>query len=193
MSVPIITWSGPNGAITATTSPGGVMLENSNTSDTYTSALKFIPLRALHKGNYTCQVQYQRNTESSSRYLDITGIITINFSYEFIINCVNYFIAPEIKIIIMLVGSDEAEPFAGQSYNLSCNVQGVENLDSNITYQWTKNGTLNVIRQSSSILSFSPLRLSDAGFYMCRVTISSDYLDNTLTANSSTLLNIQSI
>jgi hypothetical protein len=106
------------------------------------------------------------------------------------INFANSFIAPEIKI--MLIGSDEAEPIAGQSYNLTCNVQGAKNLDSNITYHWTNNGILNVIRQTFSILSFLPLRLSDAGFYMCRITVSSDYLDNDLTANSSTSLNVQS-
>ena len=74
-SAPIITWSGPNGAIMEISLPEGVVLENSNTTDTYTSALNFIPLRASHKGNYTCQVQFQQNIESNSRYLDVTGII----------------------------------------------------------------------------------------------------------------------
>ena len=73
MSVPIIMWSGPNGAIMETNSPEGVLLQNSNTSDTYTSTLKFIPLRALHEGNYTCQVQFQQSNESSSIYLNVTG------------------------------------------------------------------------------------------------------------------------
>lgn len=75
MTTPIIMWSGPNGAIMETNPPEGVMLESSNTTGTYTSALNFIPLRASHKGNYTCQVQFQQNIESSSRYLDVTGII----------------------------------------------------------------------------------------------------------------------
>lgn len=75
MSAPIITWSGPNGAIMETSPPEGVMLEESNTADTYTSTLNFIPLRASHKGTYTCQVEFQQNSESSSRYLDVTGIV----------------------------------------------------------------------------------------------------------------------
>lgn len=75
MSTPIIMWSGPNGAIMETNFPEGVILEESNTTDTYTSTLKFIPLRASHKGSYTCQVEFQQNSESSSRYLDVTGIV----------------------------------------------------------------------------------------------------------------------
>ena len=60
-----------------------------------------------------------------------------------------------------------------------------------MTYQWTKNGT-QTIRDSSSILTFSPLKLSDAGMYTCRVDISSDYLDSTLSAHNSIPLNVQS-
>ena len=99
-------------------------------------------------------------------------------------------LAPEIQII--LTGSDEAKPIAGQSYNLTCNVQEADNLDSNMIYEWIKHETFNIIGQSSSTLSFSPLRLSDAEVYSCRVTVSSDYLDNALTANSSISLNVSS-
>lgn len=89
----------------------------------------------------------------------------------------------------MIIGSDKAEPIAGQGYNLTCSVLGADNLDSNMIYEWIKHETFN---KSSSTLSFSPLRLSDAGVYTCRVTVSSDYLHNDLTANSSISLNISS-
>ena len=91
----------------------------------------------------------------------------------------------------MLTGSDKAEPIAGLSYNLTCSVQGAENLDSNMTYEWIKNETP-IIGETSSTLSFSPFRLSEAGIYMCRVYVSSDYLDNDLSAYSSTTLNVRS-
>ena len=91
----------------------------------------------------------------------------------------------------MLISSDSAEPIAGQSYNLTCSVQGAENLNSNMTYQWIKNETFG-ITESSSTLSFSPIRLSDAGFYMCKVTVSSDYLDDKLFANNSIQRNVRS-
>lgn len=74
MSIPTSTWSGPNGATVETNYPKGILLHYSNTSDTYTSTLMFTPLRALHKGNYTCQVRFQQNEKSSSIYLNITGI-----------------------------------------------------------------------------------------------------------------------
>ena len=43
-----------------------------------------------------------------------------------------------------------------------------------VNYQWTKNnGTTQTEIGNSSILLFSPLKLSDAGQYICRVTIGS--------------------
>ena len=110
-------------------------------------------------------------------------------SFELLVSSFKLILFTAPKIQIMITGSDKAEPIAGQSYNLTCSVLGAENLDSSINYQWIKN---DIIRQNSSTLSFSPLRLSDAGVYTCRVTVSSDYLDNDLTANSSILLNISS-
>ena len=63
----------------------------------------------------------------------------------------------------------------GQSgYSLTCNVNGAEN--PSVTYQWTKNnGTQTQIQvgTDSQVLSFSSLRLSDAGLYTCQATVSS--------------------
>ena len=61
----------------------------------------------------------------------------------------------------------------GQSgYNLTCGVtnSGAEN--PTITYQWTKNnGTHTPVQVGTDrVLSFSPLRLSDAGRYTCQAT-----------------------
>ena len=62
----------------------------------------------------------------------------------------------------------------GQSgYSLTCGVavHGTENYS--ITYQWTKsNGTQTQVG-TNRVLSFSPLRLSDAGQYTCQATITS--------------------
>ena len=67
----------------------------------------------------------------------------------------------------------------GQSYSRTCGVTGTENLDSSITYQWTNsNGDQIGIDR---VLSFSPLRLSDAGQYTCQVTVSSPYLNDDIT------------
>ena len=54
-----------------------------------------------------------------------------------------------------------------------------------LSYKWTKNnGTLTNVGSDVNILSFSPLRLSDAGQYICHVTASSD-VTNERVANAS--------
>ena len=46
-------------------------------------------------------------------------------------------------------------------------------------YQWTKNnGTLVQLEIETSTLSFSPLKLSDAGQYICQAAISTYYQSN---------------
>ena len=63
---------------------------------------------------------------------------------------------------------------AGQGYALICSLSGVENLNPIITYQWIKNnGTQIQVGTNSNTISFSPLRLSDAGQYTCQVTVDS--------------------
>ena len=76
-SAPTIIWSGPNGTIDPMSTFRGVMLEETNTSDSFTRTLKFAPLEKLHEGNYTCRVHFEGNDESSSFYTDVTGKLDI--------------------------------------------------------------------------------------------------------------------
>ena len=85
----------------------------------------------------------------------------------------------------------------GQSgYSLTCNVSpGAENLNSSITYQWTKNNgtqTQIQVRPDPKVLSFSLLRLSDTGRYTCQATVSSTYLNNSITRMDSIDVTLQS-
>ena len=90
-------------------------------------------------------------------------------------------IAPPVTVLII---DDETTPTAGQNYTLTCSVTGAENLNSTITYQWTKNdGT--VIHTISNTLFFSTLRISNAGHYICKINISSDYLIQDIDASSN--------
>ena len=58
----------------------------------------------------------------------------------------------------------------GQSgYSLTCNVAIDASLNS-ITYLWTKNNGTQTQIGTDRVLSFSPLRLSDAGRYTCQAT-----------------------
>ena len=55
-------------------------------------------------------------------------------------------------------------------YSLTCNVAVDASLNS-ITYQWTKNNGTQTQVGTDRVLSFSPLRLSDAGQYTCQATV----------------------
>ena len=64
----------------------------------------------------------------------------------------------------------------GQSgYSLICGVTvtGADTGNPSITYQWTKNNGTQTQVGADRVLSFSPLRLSDAGRYTCQATVSS--------------------
>ena len=78
-------------------------------------------------------------------------------------------------MISVQISDGGATPTAGQNYTLTCSVSRVENFNPIIAYQWTKNnGTEIQVGTNSNTLSFSPLKLSDAGQYMCQVTVDSD-------------------
>ena len=86
----------------------------------------------------------------------------------------------------------------GQSgYSLICGEIVTGTADPTITYQWTKNngnGTQTPVGTDDRELSFSPLRLSDAGQYTCQATVTSpcsvtqmDTQDVTLQSKFSTV------
>ena len=64
----------------------------------------------------------------------------------------------------------------GQSYSLTCDVTvtGTGAGNPSITYQWTKNNGASAQIQvgTDRVLSFSHLKLSDAGQYTCQATVS---------------------
>ena len=60
------------------------------------------------------------------------------------------------------------------SYSLTCVVMATGTVYPSITYsyQWTKdNGNQTIQVGTDRVLSFSPLRLSDAGQYTCQATV----------------------
>ena len=72
-------------------------------------------------------------------------------------------------------------PTVGQSYNLNCSTPGT----SVMTFHWIVNGEI-LHGQTREVLSFSPLRLSDAGKYTCNVTV------NSMIYSSSKTITLQS-
>ena len=64
-----------------------------------------------------------------------------------------------------------------------------------MSYQWTKNnGTQTQIQVGADpkVLTFSLLRLSDAGQYACQATVNSPYLNNDITMTHTQDVTLQS-
>ena len=125
-----------------------------------------------------------------SRYNLIT-VNTLKFSCCIILYIYTNFsfsLVPTVSVQVV----ENISPTLGQSgYSLICNITGELTdpafVNPFINYRWTKkNDTTQTPIQVGvgSVLSFSSLRLSDAGQYTCQVMISSSYL-NTITVNDS--------
>ena len=89
-------------------------------------------------------------------------------------------------IIIVSTDTSVNIPVAGSAYSLNCTVSGAEKLiDSNITYQWFKDGEV-VPGETTETLTSTLLSLSDAGEYFCLAYVTSSLLDGqTITVKSS--------
>ena len=87
-------------------------------------------------------------------------------------------------------------PVLGQNnYTLTCNVLVADHLCPYVTiYQWTKNDSVAEVEVDnvSNTLSFSPLRLSDAGQYTCHATVHSFRINDDITVMESQDVRIQS-
>lgn len=90
--------------------------------------------------------------------------------------------------------SHPESPNLGQKYNLICRIEGAENIELSISYQWTKNNGSRDLVQLPEMpfnLSFSGLKLSDAGQYTCQVTASSSHLNANIVIHSSYNLSLE--
>ena len=178
---PTLEWLfGPNNS----SLPSGVISALGTTFDsvdTYTSTLQFSQLSQFHAGMYTCRLGPGRLANHAM--VTVNGMLIIHF---FLLLYVDFSFLPVPTVSVQIITS--GAPVLGQNYSLTCSVNGAENLNPTITYQWTKNsGTQAQIQVGSDprVLSFSPLSLSDAGRYTCQATVSSLYLiDNINTMDS---------
>ena len=91
--------------------------------------------------------------------------------------------------VLQLSGSADG-PLLGQSYTLTCNI--IESVNFSHTFQWKKDGLL--LNETSQIVLFSQLRLSDAGQYNCEitgtVTVTSNALNVSLQGKACKLLSL---
>ena len=70
-------------------------------------------------------------------------------------NCIS--LAPKISIEI-IDSTGGTFPMAGQNYDIICGVHGAENLNSTITYQWTRNNETGNDNNSKSLQLESPMQ-----------------------------------
>ena len=71
-----------------------------------------------------------------------------------------------------------------------CSISGAENLNATLAYEWRNRDQL--LNSNSSSLHFSSLKLSNAGRYICQVSITSSYLYEVFAATESRNLVIKS-
>ena len=92
-----------------------------------------------------------------------------------------YFHAEPVVSAQITTRLSEASALVQKGYSLICSINGAENLNPSISYQWTKNNGSQIQMQTGNdpqVLSFSLFRLSDVGEYTCLATISSSYLND---------------
>ena len=132
-------------------------------------------------GPFCCEIQ-DANSLSQTQ----CAILSELGRFNFITICM--FIPINIAVPTLLVEiKSNGVVLPGQDFSLNCMISGAESLNPILTYQWIKNNDTGRMQVGSnmSILSFSSLRLSDAGQYSCQVTVSSQYLHDALNVTSA--------
>ena len=108
----------------------------------------------------------------------------------------NIIFFPFFPDVVIKVTASGPRTVLGQSgYSLICNVGVVDHLWPYITtYRWTKNNSITELELDveSNSLSFSLLRLSDAGQYTCVATVHLFHINDNITVMDSLDVRIQS-
>ena len=148
----------------------------------YTSTVQFSPLIHSHAGMYTCQLG--AGSPVNSAMVTVNGNYTDTYHYEvpIVIELFYFEIHTEPAIFARITTRlNEVSTSLQEGYSLICSVNGAENINPSISYQWTKNNGTQIQMQTGSdhqIVSFLHFRLSDVGEYTCQATISSPYLQH---------------
>ena len=98
-------------------------------------------------------------------------------------------------VVIKVIASGPHAVLGQSGYSLICNVGVANHLWPYITtYRWTKNNSITELELGveSNSLSFSPMRLSDAGRYTCVATVHSFHINDNITVMDSLDVRIQS-
>ena len=169
VSAPIIEWFyGPSN----TSLPSGVAVLNESTNNNiYNSTLQFSHLKLSHAGMYTCRLRgNERLAVRTMLTVDCNGKTSFK-SYYFLVIILNL---NSIEFLHdsgnkLQISGDESNVYVRDRYTLRCYFIDPLTTNDSITYRWKKDGSI-LQDESNSTLSFSSVRLSDAGQYTCEVT-----------------------
>jgi hypothetical protein len=178
-------WFGPDEQLISSNNEMNIIIEQTE------SILQFNVLKQSYNGTYKCRVTVGTTSSNATRTVSVSGkwinIIVLTMTFH------KYHAAPNIGVTISM-----GNVILGQDHVLTCNASGAEKLNPSINYQWTKmndTGTFTEVGTNSTTfkLSLSPLYLSDAGSYICNVTITSqEFLTGSITEQSTIKLQIDS-
>jgi len=179
------TWHGP------VVIPTGTRVIVSEPTGTGARYLMFHPLNTSDSGHYTCEATVSPSPESLFIIASTPGRGSLSVVVEGKRTHVNQSMPPYLSLFTTLalpppevIISSDGSTTAGDVYTLTCNATVVENLAVRPDIQWLyTNGTIvggtnitvgtmmmlgNVFSQN---LTFSPLRTSHGGQYICRASV----------------------
>jgi hypothetical protein len=102
----------------------------------------------------------------------------------------------EPDIVVQIASTFEGHNLtAGTNFSLICIVDGIIKLRPELSFEWIHfNGTdFDEINVTSNAIHFSPLKLSEAGNYMCQVNIRSSLLRSDLSFMSMPPYSVRAI
>ena len=89
--------------------------------------------------------------------------------------CFTFSVIVHPLLVVVEISDGGVTPTAEQNYTLACGTSGA----SGFTYQWSRTNGGILQGETSEMLSFTPLRLSDGGRYTCVTTLNSrQFSDN---------------
>ena len=172
-------WSfGPSGSdpLPSGVTDMGTTLSSDNI--TFTSTLQISSLSQCNIGSYTCRLGPGRLVTSTMVTVNGIAVYMIVSSLDIAMSFPLFPGLSPINVSINVEITPSGAKVLGQSgYSLTCGVTvaGADAGNPSIAYQWTKDNGMRTQTQvgTDRVLSFSPLRLSDAGRYTCQATVTS--------------------
>ena len=126
-------------------------------------------------------------TETICSILSKGSVYIENGWYHSIYTTYSFFHA--VPTLTVEVSASGGASIGIKGFSLTCSLSGADNLDATVSYQWTKNnGTRTQLGSNTNRLSFSSLRLSDTGEYVCVAFVSLPYLQYPINATSRPFL-----